>query len=294
MKSLRFASRILIILLAALMTALTGCAAAPVETLDVDVPVATDASGNALPYLVVPDKTPGTLLVSAEPTIAPADATPIDATPSTGTPSDGAQADPTATPAYTPAQPDPTATPAPDPTATPTASAAPVASGELPYYLYVEKESFTLTIYKRDASGQYTDVYKTYRIAHGGNKTPAGTFELSDDRERWHDFPDGGTAQYATLYKKHLYIHSPLYGGADPGMLWPKYYDGELGIGKASTGGCLRMVTEAAKFIYENCPEGTILEIVNGAPRGTSSSDVPSRNGKRIDPTDEEGIKALG
>ncbi len=282
MKSKRSFSRVFLIFLALTTAALTGCAATPAVTVDVDVPVATDSSGNTLPYLVVPDKTPDTGASAA-----PA---PIDATP--------AQPDPAQTPVADPAQPDPTAA-QPDPTAAQTpaqtqAPSAPVASGELPYYLYVEKESFTLTIYERDASGQYTQVYKTYRIAHGGNKTPAGTFELSSERERWHDFPDGGTAQYATLYKKHLYIHSPLYGGADPGMLWPKYYDGELGIGKASTGGCLRMVTEAAKFIYDNCPDGTILEIVNGAPRGTSSSDVPSRNGKRIDPTDEEGIKALG
>ena len=103
----------------------------------------------------------------------------------------------------------------------------------------------------------HLDVYKrqTYRIAHGGNKTPAGTFTLSGDRERWHEFPDGGFVQFATRYHNRLYVHSPLYGEENNGYMWPKYYDGELGIGKSSTGGCLRMVTEAARFIYENCPE---------------------------------------
>lgn len=171
---------------------------------------------------------------------------------------------------------------------------SPAQDDGLPYYLYVEKGSFTMTIYTKDDSGAYTVVYAAYRIAHGGNKTPAGTFTLTDSRERWHDFPDGGTVQYATKYEGHLYIHSPLYATADPAQMWPKYYDGEKGIGKESTGGCLRMVTEAAKFIYENCPPGTIMEIVNSSPKGTMSDDVPSRNGLRIDPTDYETLAAYG
>ncbi len=163
----------------------------------------------------------------------------------------------------------------------------PAAESTSPYYLYIEKGSFTLTIYERDETGNFTKVYAAYRVAHGGNKTPAGKFTLGD-KDRWHEFPDGGFVQYATRYHARLYLHSPLYGEENAGKLWPKYYDGELGIGGESTGGCLRMVTEAAKFIYDNCPEDTILEIVNGAPLGTTSEEVPSRNGKRFDPTDEE------
>ncbi len=173
-------------------------------------------------------------------------------------------------------------------------SPSPTQDDGLPYYLYVEKGSFTLTIYSKDDSGEYTIVEATYRVAHGGNKTPAGKFTLTEDRERWHDFPDGGTVQYATHYEGRLYIHSPLYATDDPTQMWPKYYDGELGIGKESTGGCLRMVTEAAKFIYEECPPGTVVEIANGSPRGTESDDVPSRNGLRIDPTDYDTLRANG
>ncbi len=154
-----------------------------------------------------------------------------------------------------------------------------------PYYLYVEKGSFTLTIYKKDENGEYTDVYKTYRIAHGGNKTPAGKFELGK-KERWHEFNDGGFVQYATTYHKRLFIHSPLYGSENVKHLWPAYYDGSHAIGKASTGGCLRMVTEASRFIYDECPEGTILEIVNGSPKNTTSDEPPDRDHKRYDPTD--------
>ena len=172
----------------------------------------------------------------------------------------------------------------PAPTAAPTPEPTPV-QVEFPYYLYVEKGSYTLTIYKADDRGEYTEVVGTYRIAHGGNKTPAGIFTLGE-RDRWHDFPDGGTVQYATRYHERLYVHSPLYARDNAAQLWPRYYDGDHGIGGSNTGGCLRMVTEAARFIYENCAEGTTLEIVNGSPRGTTSDPVPDRNGLRIDPTD--------
>lgn len=177
-------------------------------------------------------------------------------------------------------QPASTPEPAPEPTPQPT----PV-EVEFPYYLYAEKGSYTLTIYKADDNGEYTEVVATYRIAHGGNKTPAGIFTLGE-KERWHNFPDGGTVQYATRYHERLYVHSPLYAREDASQLWPRYYDGDHGIGGSNTGGCLRMVTEASRFIYENCAEGTTLEIVNGSPRGTTSDPVPDRNGLRIDPTD--------
>ena len=54
------------------------------------------------------------------------------------------------------------------------------------------------------------------------------------------------------------------------------------------------MVTEAAKFIYDNCPSGTVIEIVNGSPKGTVSDEPPSRNGLRIDPTDYETLADNG
>lgn len=283
LKSLRMLSALLACLM---LLSLSACA-----------PRATTAEGDRVIDVAGPDETAG--VADAAPTVSPSSTLdplilgmPSGANPTVPMPTEtpaGASAE--QTPAQTPV-PAETESPAETetPAETPAASATPIPSSgdDLPYYLYVEKGSFTLTIYQKGADGTYSDVYKTYRIAHGGNKTPAGTFTLGGDRERWHEFPDGGFVQFATRYHNRLYLHSPLYGEEDNGYMWPKYYDGELGIGKESTGGCLRMVTEAARFIYENCPEGTVLEIVNGSPKGTTSDDIPSRNGKRYDPTDIE------
>ncbi|MCR5809135.1 MAG: L,D-transpeptidase family protein [Clostridiales bacterium] len=187
----------------------------------------------------------------------------------------------------------PTAVPTdtPEPTEVPTPTPITDPDPDHPYYLYVEKGSYTLTIYGKDEYFNYTVIVKQYRIAHGGNKTPTGIFSLSGDRQRWHTFPLGGSAQYATPYWGNLFIHSPLYGAEDPTRLWPSYYNGDKGIGTDHTGGCLRMVTEAAKFIYTQCPEGTKLEIVNGNPKGTTSPEVPPIEKKGYDPTD---VDALG
>ncbi len=160
-----------------------------------------------------------------------------------------------------------------------------VVKEKFPYYLYVEKGTFTLTVYTIGEDGKYSVPYKSFKIAHGGNKTPVGVFTIGK-KQRWHEFPLGGFAQYASHYSDKLYIHSPLYEQQDENTLWRTYYDGEKAIGTASSGGCIRMVTEGAKFIYENCPDGTKLEIVNGSPRGTNSESVPPLTNPKKDPTD--------
>jgi lipoprotein-anchoring transpeptidase ErfK/SrfK len=161
--------------------------------------------------------------------------------------------------------------------------------------LFVEKGSFTLTIYSKDSEGNYSDVVARYRISHGGNRTPVGTFVLGG-KERWHAFAGGanGYAQYAISYNplsnpygwSGLLIHGPMYHSMDTNDLWPKYYDGDKGIGGENTQGCIRLVVEGVLFIYQNCPAGTRVVIVNGSPLGTSSPDVPPRNGLLHDPTD--------
>lgn len=209
-------------------------------------------------------------------------------------------AQPTGTPA--PELTDPAATPEPTPEVTPEPTEAlPTVDPNFPYMLYVEKGSFTLTIFGIGETGQYTEVVAQYRISHGGNRTPAGNYVLANSRERWHPFAGGdhGYAQYAVMFCTAaqpdrwtgLYIHGPMYREENPNALWPRYYDGsEYGIGGENTQGCLRMVVEAAKFIFENCPKGTQLVIVNGSPLGTTSPEPPDREGLYHDPTDPDAL----
>lgn len=176
----------------------------------------------------------------------------------------------------------PTASPAPTPATTP----GPFDGYDMPYYLYLEKGSFTLTVYARGEDGSYTQAVKSFLVAIGkGAKTPTGVFTLSD-RERWHSFgADQAYTQYAVRYEGRLFIHAPLYRREDVHSMYNNTY---REIGTAVTAGCIRTATEAARWIYENCEEGTRLEIVNGSPRGTRAEPWPEIERIYNDPTDVE------
>lgn len=272
-------------MLLALVTILSGCGLSERDvTVDLDMteaPTEAPTPGPTEFWVELPTDPP-----AKEPTEPPTEA-PTQA--------------PTATPKPTPS-PTPTPTPTPKPTKTPkpTDTPRPTANPNYPYYLYLEKGSYTLTIYGIGDDGHYSKVIARYRVSHGGNRTPAGTYVISS-KERWHAFAggDNGYAQYACMYSPKnnptswtgLYLHGPMYREKDPNTLWPRYYDGTHYIGGDNTQGCIRMVVKAAKFIYDKCPRGTTLKVVNGSPKNTSSDPVPSRHGLLHDPTDPDAAE---
>ena len=189
MKYLRFFSALLACLL---MLSMGACApreavAAGDGVIDIiDVPEETAGQNAALPS---PSATLTPIILGTPSGANPSVPMPTETPAFTAAPTQTMPPVQTSAPEKTEA---PAQTEAPVQTQAPSETPAPSAGDDLPYYLYVEKGSYTLTIYKKGADGAYSEVYKTYRIAHGGNKTPAGTFTLSGDRERWHEFPDGG------------------------------------------------------------------------------------------------------
>ena len=68
---------------------------------------------------------------------------------------------------------------------------------ELPYYIYVEKGSFAITVYTMDDTGEYTYPVRSFPTALGRTpgRTPTGKSKILK-KERWHDFwSNGGSAQ---------------------------------------------------------------------------------------------------
>lgn len=145
---------------------------------------------------------------------------------------------------------------------------------EMPYSVYLEKGSFTMTVYRKDATGEYTIPVRAFNTAVGrtAGRTPVGNFEIYK-KERWHQFSNnGGYAQYATSYYGNLFIHSPIYGLTDIETMLAEFYNE---IGTNSTAGCLRTTSYASYWIYSYCPLGTPVTIVNGSPKGTVSQKPP-------------------
>ncbi|MDR2504618.1 MAG: L,D-transpeptidase family protein [Oscillospiraceae bacterium] len=127
------------------------------------------------------------------------------------------------------------------------------------YYLVMNKATHTLTIYAANESGGRTDEIVrviTTAIGKRTTPTPSGTFKLTT-REEWHFFGKS-YAPFAIEYTNGKYLHGPLYRRKDVTSFIASH---EEDIGDDATGGCLRMRYIDIKWIYENCTEGTVLEI---------------------------------
>lgn len=250
-----------VIVLALICALITGCSVVPVE------------AGDPAPSSSVAELTAEAVTTSVQETTATETAaTTTEAMFETTVETTAA---PTLAPTVTPSPtPKPTPKPTPRPTVTPIPS---------PYYLYAEMGSFTLAVYSRDASGKYTQLVRLIRMAIGrGTMTRPGKYTLST-RLRWKAFSSSIYAQYGFQYRNGLYIHSPTYATKDITTMYDNSYNE---IGTKATSGCLRIPTADAYWIYNNCPAGTILEIVSGSPRGlVPPSLIPIRISGQ-DPTD--------
>ena len=140
---------------------------------------------------------------------------------------------------------------------------------ELPFYIYVEKGSLTMTVFGKDLYGKYTVPLKTFPTAIGRSNrmTPTGVFKKGSVEE-WHNWGKKSYSPYTSVYSPGLYIHGPLYSGTAFHMV---IKNSVSQIGTSASSGCLRTTAEAAYFVYAFCPEGTSIHIVEGAPLGFSA-----------------------
>lgn len=136
-----------------------------------------------------------------------------------------------------------------------------VKTGDSPYFLHVDKSEHLMTVYSKDENGNYTNKYKKFSVATGSSPsmTPLGTFTLGE-QEDWHEWAAGTYSPYAYTFAPGLYIHGPIYTEKDFDTVIQKSVNE---IGTNATSGCIRMYTSDAKWIYQNCPPGTKIQIVN-------------------------------
>lgn len=113
-----------------------------------------------------------------------------------------------------------------------------------------------------------------------------GSLEQGEKRERWHDWGGNQYGQFATTYADGRFLHGPTTAQCnkeEDKVLRDSYNQ----IGSHASGGCLRMQTGAAYWIFTHCPDGTTLEIKANNPRGTRI-ERPNKMKKSTgyDPTD--------
>lgn len=160
----------------------------------------------------------------------------------------------------------------------------------LPYYIRINRKQNCITIYTMDKSGEYTVPYKAVICSTGlYNATPRGTFKLST-KYLWRELYGGVYGQYATRIHGGVLFHSvPYYRKSKSSLCTDKYNK----LGQQASMGCVRLTVEDAKWIAENCPEGTVVEIYDDDDPGplgkpeAAKIDTDSPN-KGWDPTDPD------
>ena len=129
---------------------------------------------------------------------------------------------------------------------------APAATPEpVPFHITVDVNNQVVTVYSRDAEGEYTVVVRQMICSSGTKKNPSsiGDFTLNGRKARWCFFPKWGDyAQYWTQITSEIAFHSVIYARVDTKTL------------------SIRLLVSDAKWIYDNVGKGTVVTIRDDLP----------------------------
>ncbi len=157
-----------------------------------------------------------------------------------------------------------------------------------PYCIKVNRSQNIVTVYGLDDSGTYSVTVKTMVCSVGlENRTPTGTYNTMD-KHKWHLLVGNVWGQYAYRITDDIMFHSvPYYSKSKSDLEWEEYNK----LGTAASKGCIRLSVIDAKWIYDNCKRGTIVEIFDSEYIGTVGKPVAMKidedlEHKGWDPTD--------
>lgn len=157
---------------------------------------------------------------------------------------------------------------------------------EYPYEVRVNRTQNCITVYGLNDKGEYTVPVRAMICSTGGNETPLGTFQLGGT-SRWQMNSDGAFCQYATRIVDDVAFCTAPYFSLNNNNLDVEQFNR---MGEDITGSSIQMETADAKWIAQNCPEGTKVEIYEedkagplGKPRARVLQDDETK-----DPTDQE------
>lgn len=150
---------------------------------------------------------------------------------------------------------DASATPRPTPVPTP-----------VPYAVTVDVRNQVTTVYGRDENGEYTIPVKRMICSTGLKATPSdvGEWTLNGRTARWCYFSKWGShAQYWTRINQNIAFHSVIYNQVDYNAMSVKSYKK---LGQRASHGCIRLLVNDARWIYDNVGKGTVVTITEDLP----------------------------
>lgn len=156
-----------------------------------------------------------------------------------------------------------------------------------PYSIMVNRKMSTVTVYGLDENGCYTVPVRAMVCSTGSSQhaTPKGNYSIGR-KHRWHQMLGGVYAQYLSQFYQDCLFHSVCYAKPSSDALLPGYYEA---LGAPASHGCVRLQTEDAKWIYENCDAGTLVTVYDGDDPGELGKPEKMIGDPRVqgwDPTD--------
>jgi len=143
------------------------------------------------------------------------------------------------------------------------------------YYIVLDLNNQVVTVYEKDAAGEYTRIVRQFICSTGRDK-PTGT-ELFDDstptptgvwkiggRERFGKFANFSEyARYWTQLVEDIYFHSIMFNSRKLHDIKSNPY---RALGSSVSHGCIRLLVEDAKWMYYNACPGTTVRVTNDLP----------------------------
>ncbi|MBE6758803.1 MAG: L,D-transpeptidase [Ruminococcaceae bacterium] len=144
---------------------------------------------------------------------------------------------------------------------------------ESPYYIVVYAgKSQSVAIYTKDAGGKYSVLSRCFTCSTGAPETPTRTGQYKiRAKYRWRWLQGNVYGQYSSSISSSYLFHSVPYLKESESTLDMNEYDK---LGTQASHGCIRLCVRDTKWIYDNCPIGTQVNIVNES--GPSGAGVPS------------------
>ena len=168
----------------------------------------------------------------------------------------------------------------PDQTPKPTPTPSPV-----PFYVYVDVRNQIVSVYARDEYGEYTVPVRQMLCSTGkvGTDSDPGDWVMNGRKATWCYFPKwGGYARYWTRINSSIAFHSVIYHSVSTKDMKTSSY---RALGSRASHGCIRLTVADAKWIYDNCGEGTVVHITT---QNETRSDPELKDALKLAPLSEK------
>ena len=147
------------------------------------------------------------------------------------------------------------------------------------YYIVLDLNNQIITVYEKDAAGEYTRVVRRFICSTGRDKpsegsaiddstpTPTGIWKIGG-RERFGKFANFSEyARYWTQLVEDIYFHSIMFSKRDLTAIKSGPYGS---LGGSVSHGCVRLLVEDAKWLYYYACPGTTVEVTKSLPTDRS------------------------